>query len=432
MTATTSIPLAALPAPIDPTRRDQWGRYLVLPPDDDKPVGYTRATTVAGALDDGYGLQKWLATMAICGTLARPGLRAQWEALLALHDGDPWYASDEAKTACKRLVDECAAVGGANDRSEIGTARHEITAAADAGRPLTNLSPETQADLDAYYETLAAAGVELDADAIELMVVLDNYRVAGTLDRIASAPRFRRRLITDLKTGADLAYSWHAIAVQLAIYAHGDAVYRQGPAEDGSQDERLPMPDVDLDNALVIWLPANTGRCELFLVDIAAGWEAFTHSLWAREWRKRDVAMPLEGGGFKPATTDLSAALTESLTQLKVEVEETIVADLPDFTVALRAWLQSRIDTIGAAGAEPRRALINEWPEGVASLQSSTEHTPEQLTLIEGVLDVVERRHRIVFPEPRPTADPLGLVLHIFPNSTDVTPDAGTDPQETA
>jgi hypothetical protein len=71
MTATTSIPLAALPAPIDPTRRDQWGRYLVLPPDGDKPVGYTRATTVAGALDDGYGLQKWLATMSICVRLRR-------------------------------------------------------------------------------------------------------------------------------------------------------------------------------------------------------------------------------------------------------------------------------------------------------------------------------------------------------------------------
>lgn len=38
--------------PTDAVRRDRWGRYLVVPPDGGKPVGYTRATTVAKALDE--------------------------------------------------------------------------------------------------------------------------------------------------------------------------------------------------------------------------------------------------------------------------------------------------------------------------------------------------------------------------------------------
>ena len=421
MTATTSIPLGALPA-LDRTRRDQWGRYLVRPPFDDaeKPVGYTRATTVATALDDGYGLQKWLATMAICGAMMRPGLRAQWEALMATHAGDPWYASDEAKRDCKRLVDECAAVGGANDRSEIGTALHEITAMFDAGRTPTHLSPETERDLTVYADTLAAANIVLDPDLIETTVVLDEPRVAGTFDRGARVPGFAKPLIADLKTGGDLSFSWHSIAVQVAIYAHGDAIYRQGPAEDGSGDVREPMPDVDRDNGLIIWLPAGTGECELFLVDLTAGWEAFQRSMWVREWRKRDVFMVLGEGHWRPATNDLTPALEASLEALGVEPPTDDPEPKPvDHTTQLRDWLQSRIDTIGAKSPEARADLARSWPEKMPALRTNTDHTPEDLATIDHVLSQVEKRHRITFPEPRPGGEDVALVIRMFPTDTD-------------
>ena len=45
-------------------------------------------------------------------------------------------------------------------------------------------------------------------------------------------------VVGDLKTGETLEWSWQPMCVQLAIYAHGDNVYRQGPAVDGSEDER--------------------------------------------------------------------------------------------------------------------------------------------------------------------------------------------------
>src|SRR5215831_13435168 len=97
---TQTIPVDMLDRGVDRVRRDQWGRYLIVPPEGGPPTGYTRVTTVAKALDQGGGLAPWKATMAITGMLARPGLRARWEALLAEHGGDAWYGSDAAKKAC--------------------------------------------------------------------------------------------------------------------------------------------------------------------------------------------------------------------------------------------------------------------------------------------------------------------------------------------
>ncbi len=442
MTATT-IPLAALPTPADDDkwRRDQWGRYLVLPPGGEKPVGYTRATTVAETLDHGYGLPPWFATMAVCGTMMRPGLRAQWEALIAQY-GDPWYADPAGKKACKKLVEECAAMGGANDRREIGTALHKVTELVDRGKTPEYLSEETRADVEAYQAALAEAGITFDPDYIETTVVLDEHRVAGTVDRLKMwVPSFELPLVGDLKTGADLGYSWQSIATQIAIYSRGEACYRQGAAEDGSQDERLPMPEVDQENGLIIWLPAGTGTCELFLVDLTAGWESFSHSMWTREWRNRCVAMPLDSGDRwhrPPGDDDLLNDLTESLAALQAEPEIDVdhqpgpIARTParviaeaeqrlSFTMQLRAWLQHRIREIGAH-PQARNDLALSWPADTPALLTSEDHSPEDLAAIELVLNAVERRHKLPFPQPGPEPEsPEALVLHMFPGATTIT-----------
>jgi hypothetical protein len=427
---TTSIPLDALPPPADPTRRDRYGRYLILPPGGDKPVGYTRATTAASWLDDGWGIPPWMATMAITGTLLRPGLYAQWEALLARHDGSPWYGGDEAKAECKRLVAEAAAVGGANDRAEQGTALHELTAMVDEGRTLNYISAATEADLRAYTDTLTAAGVTFLPGMIERTVVLDDKRIAGTFDRIARVPGFDKPLIADLKTGADLTYSWHAIAVQLSEYAHGDALYRQGPAADGTEDVREPMPDVELDNGLIIWLPAGSSTCELFLVDIAAGWDALEHAIWVNGWRKRQVSMAHEPGGtdrWRPATGDneMVTVLEASLAVIEAQKSATTAVMTPEadqmdaYHDEMRVWLQGRIDTIGARSPEARADLASSWPEKMPALRTSTEHTPEDLATIDHVLSHVEKRHRVRFPEPRPGGEDVASVIRMFPTDTD-------------
>lgn len=428
---TSSIPLSDLPEPDDEIRRDRWGRYLVVPLGGGTPKGYTRVTTVAKALDNGGGLAAWKSAMTVCGVIKRRGLRSQWEALINQHDGDPWYSGVHGKAACKSLVEECAAAGGSNERRDTGTSLHALTALIDVGRPPTHLTTETERDLVGYVQTMRHAGITVVEHMVEVTVVLDDYEVAGTFDRAVLVPGFDLPLIADLKCGADLSYSWQSIAVQLAAYSRANAIYRQGPADDGSQDERLPMPAVDQDNGLIIWLDAGTGNCELFLIDLAAGWQAFERSMWVREWRKTKVSMPYDGQS-RWSSDDLVATLEASVAQVGGGPSEDagspsaaatttdFAEDSTEYTDEIRAWLQARIDAIGAHD-QARIDLGHSWPAGLPGLLASNDHTPEQLQAIEDVLRIVERRHRIVFPEPKPGVDLLAEVLNIFPNAVDVT-----------
>lgn len=290
-------------------RRDRWGRYQVVAPGHDGVVGYTRATTVAKTLDDGGALIPWKATATMVGALRRPGLMARWQALHATNP-DPWYADMDSKAQCKVLVEDCAQAGGTSDRSDMGTALHaviELINRDPSAKPI--LQPEMLADVEAYRAAIDAAGITFDRDLIEAVVVLDEYRVAGTADMLAARiPGRAKPVCTDLKTGAELKYSWQSIAVQLAQYVHGDAVYRQGPAPDGSADERLPMPELDQEVGLVIHLPAGQAECAFYFVDLVAGWEAFLHSAWARDWRSRKDLATLWLPGVANRFTEVSGA----------------------------------------------------------------------------------------------------------------------------
>lgn len=276
------------------TRRDRWGRYLVVPPEGGKPEGYTRVTTIAKSADDGGGLIPWKATLAVVGSLRRPGILASWQALMAEHP-DPWYSP--AKDRCKQLVEQAAEAGGATDRADIGTALHALVeqSVKSGWSEMPLLQPGMQADIEAYRRTLEAAGIRVLPEFVERIVVLDRHRAAGTSDNLAIEVPGYGLLVGDLKTGTDLRYSWQAIAVQLAAYANADAMYTQGDAADGSGDHREPMPAVSKEVGLVIHLPAGEARCQLHLIDLVAGWEAFLMSMDIREWRSRkNLARPLQ------------------------------------------------------------------------------------------------------------------------------------------
>lgn len=425
-----SIPLSALPQASE-WRRDQYQRYLIVPPRGTTgPIGYTRVTTVAGTLDDGGGLAPWKATMTACGIIMRRGLRAQWEALMAENYGDPWYRSDEAKAECKRLVEECSAVGGANDRRDMGTSLHTITALADLGRMPVHLTEETEADIAAYVRGMTGAQIEIvrlpdDMIAIELTVTLDDWNVAGTFDRLVRVPGFELPLIADLKTGRDLSYSWQSIAVQLAAYSRADDIYRQGPAEDGSLDIRMPMPAVDQDWGLVLWLNAGTAELELHYVDLNAGWEAFEKSMWTRRWRNARVTKTVEEMAAFLQPEDLTALLEQSIAEAEAKhapptsIERVVGNGDVDttFTARLREWLAARI-TVVARSPKARAALQALWAPDMPFLHNSDAHTPEQLAVIEGWLDAVDVTHLLEPFPPRPTTTPVGRVFHMFPHST--------------
>jgi len=338
-------------------RRDRWGRYLVVPPGGGKPQGYTRATTVAKTLDDGGGLIPWKASMAITGILRRPGLMAKAEALVSKHpEKGPWYGGDESKKAMKKLVEEAAEAGGSSDRADIGTALHAIIEQLGRGEPVTISQDSTRADVDAYRRLIADGQVEFLREYIEATFVLDQWQVAGTAD--GGAVRIpwlsNKLLIADLKTGTNLDYSGQAIGVQLATYAHGDAHYLQGDAPDGSQDERRAMPDLDQELAVVIHLPAGEARAQLYKVDIAAGWEAFERSMWARDWRKRkDILVPVD------------------IEPIEAPKDEPRLGEVTPIDVGRLLLLE----LIKAMPAERQTALRAAWPKRMPPLKSSEHWT---------------------------------------------------------
>ncbi|HOW96120.1 MAG TPA: PD-(D/E)XK nuclease family protein, partial [Mycolicibacterium fallax] len=273
-----------------------------------------------------------------------------------------------------------AASSGAN----IGTALHAFTEAVDAGRPVTIPAP-WDADVAAYTAALQAADVAVDPAYIETVLALHSIEVAGTMDRLVTMPD-GRRLIADLKTGKDLSYGWGEIAIQLALYAHAEQIF------DVATGQYRAMPEVDRSEALVMHLPAGQARCDLYLVDIAAGWEAVEIAMRVRSWRKRrDLATLLPAAALAPAA---AAVVDEPTTGEEPATEE--------LRQARRAWLQGRIDDMPV---DAKRCLARNWPTGMATLKASGDHTDDDLAAISEVISAVEREFRLTFPEPEPRAE---------------------------
>jgi hypothetical protein len=91
--------------------------------------------------------------------------------------------------------------------------------------------------------------------------------------------------------------------VQLALYANADAVWN------ARTDRYEPMPAVAKDVAVVMHLPVGRATCELYAVDIAAGWEAAQLCQSVRQWRTRKtLAAPLSASATPVAATPVAAA----------------------------------------------------------------------------------------------------------------------------
>ena len=327
--------------------RDRYGRYLIPDLITGKPVGYTRVTTLTGALDDRHNLELWKLRTATAGFVARPDLFALAHAQL----GD--------KKQLDRTIDTALDAGKGNEGSNLGTALHALTEALDLGQEVPTPAPYDQ-DIAAYLKAMKRSKLTVLREHVEQILVIDGQpeRIAGTCDRILRAPS-KGLLIADLKTGQNLDYGWTGIAMQLACYAHATATF------DPVTGERGPVPEgIDQGHALVMHLPAGQATCTLHYVDIAAGWAAVQLAFRVREWRKtRGLATPYT---------------------------VTVPADS-----GLRRTLEQRIRVIAQYGAIDR--LAARWPAGIPTFKQSDAHTAEQLAEIATVIGHVEADAEIPF-----------------------------------
>ena len=402
-----------LDAPGDNARRDRWGRYLVVPPGGGKPTGYTRATTVAKALDDTSNLMAWSNRMTALGLAQRPDLLA----LVQAADPDD---RDELNKVCERAKE----AGGATARRDLGTALHTMVEKAHAD-PEWKVPDTYAADVAAVQAAIEAAGYEVVDGMSEVMVVLDRHTIAGTSDLTLRRRADGRLRISDIKTGASVNYGALAWAIQLSVYAQADARYVQGSAHDGSQDQRLPMPEVDRDTALILHVQPGSGVCDVHELDIAAGADALEVAMAVRTWRKRKgllVPFTIEGGGTAGTATQ-DAATTPSTS---VEPTPPRAPDQPAAVVpcpaaagdpspltdsldavlhqARVAWVLNRIEAVKERGEDATRRLGTAMPDGPTpkAVREGTPWTAVQLEAWNAHVTAVEAEFELPFSDEDP------------------------------
>jgi hypothetical protein len=273
--------------------RDRWGRYMI------QGRTYTRATTTAGALDDLYPLMKWKARKVIEGVATNPVLLRDVPRIAAIVDqAADWREAKEAKAALDDLCEAAAREAGGEDGSNLGTLLHTITEYADAGRfpEIAHLVPEELLDdVTAYLVTMRDAGIECPPEYIERILVNEEVDSAGTTDRILVMPTPCRKCgaflrIGDLKTQKSVDFGWLKIAIQLSEYAYANGIV------DPETNLVGPMPD-DLCRCfgVVMHLPVGSGKCDLYEIDLVAGWEAaqLAHRVRLTRGKSKQMGWPL-------------------------------------------------------------------------------------------------------------------------------------------
>jgi len=243
--------------------RDRWGRYVLPHPETGVEQGWTRATTFAKTMSDTYALHRWQERMVAKGLAMRPDILAR-------------ISTTDDKKTLDALCEEAKNAAGSKIGANLGTAVHNYTEQLDYGVELRSIGiPSTiVGDVTSYGEALRVHGLSPIQEMIERVVVCTKYGVAGRLDRVLTNKFAVGRwtepgklFIGDVKTAANIGYSWLEVAMQLALYANADYQW------DIKTRTFTPMPEIDLHEAIVMHVPVQQARTDLYRIDIKTGWE---------------------------------------------------------------------------------------------------------------------------------------------------------------
>ncbi|MFI9205307.1 hypothetical protein [Streptomyces sp. NPDC053048] len=276
-----------IPAPIQGVPRDGWDRPLVIPKEGGRPRALTRTTTFIDAIEDKSALAAWGRRMTLVGAARQPSI------LDTVRHLDPEKADD--KRRLNTLADRAVDLSGAHSKRERGTHLHTLSEYVDRGDPLpANASQLDLRDMSAYV----GATVHFEVQAVEQFVVVPELGTGGTFDRLLSysgpgpdGEHVEGRFIGDLKTGS-VEYGALKMASQLAVYSRGELYDHTRSPVDATDKKALaawkkasvpadeaakaytPLPQVSQQWGVIIHLPAGTGECTLYWVDLEIGWRA--------------------------------------------------------------------------------------------------------------------------------------------------------------
>lgn len=268
-------------------QRDRWQRPLITPPGETEAVPYIRVSKLAGVTDDTFNLMLWHQRTTALGMVHDPNLYAEVEAIIKGFE-DP-LNDPVAKKQMKRICASAHIAGGGEWASKRGSHLHILTEYTDRGEDLPDFTtaddgePMETTDRDretmvTYREALAAAGIK--PIWIELPVVNDRWRAAGTLDRVFLMPDGSTR-VADYKTGAHDHKYPSKVCCQVRIYSTAE----QYDHENGG---RLPVhPDLDPDLGLLIHQPdRGDGTCSIYDLNLKAADPIIDAALETLEARK--------------------------------------------------------------------------------------------------------------------------------------------------
>jgi hypothetical protein len=310
--------------------RDQWKRYILPDPRTGEKVdGWTRATTFAATVAESYAIQIWKQRQVVWGLSRRPDLITMASTI----------SGPEDKSALGEIVDEAHIAGGTDAKKNRGNAIHRACQAAERGA-YAEVPEELRPHVAGYFAELSKWNLTMLPELVERTIIVDRYHVAGTFDNVYLCPDGKYR-IGDKKTG-NLDYADTEFAIQLALYAHADAMF------DYSTGRYVALPKIETDYAIIMHIDPDTGRCEAQRVDIERGW------LWARtcaevmDIRKtKHVITPYVPDTVRPSTTfDARAAFPVAGTPVALTQVRDTPAELrynPEDAVAAQQYIDTQL-----------------------------------------------------------------------------------------
>ncbi len=254
----------------DPSRYGQVvnGRYL-LPGPDGKPLSLQRVTNFLKVISDTYNLDLWQKRMVVKGIGLRPDLYVE-AAATPLED----------RETLNRIADDAKEFAGGSTAANTGKALHNFIVAVNSGIEV-EVPPPWNKDIEAYVECLKRHNITPLAEYSERIVICKDLMVAGRFDNLCRLID-NRLVVTDNKTGQSMDFGHLDMAIQLAIYANGDAIWN----DQKKCYEAMPE-GIDKKEGLIIHVPAEKGVACVKSVDIEEGYRAAKVCAAIHGWRRK-------------------------------------------------------------------------------------------------------------------------------------------------
>lgn len=424
----------------------RWnGSPAVMLPDRSKRVRYSRPSGAGKLLDDTTALDKWKIRTALLGAANDKSIIPQ----VVAANGDKKVLNAIADTALEK--------GNVKVGADWGTALHTMTEQLDRGeRSLDEFPEEQRQRMVEYHECLGRYGLKPILEYIEVGIVQDVLRFAGTADRIMEAtleietphgpPIMPGDLVgCDVKTNSsDLKFALLGYEIQSALYFGRDSQLYDTEAE-----IRSPMPDgLRRDWGFIIHLPSDGEGCDLVWLDLERGQRGAELSRMVKDWRAEKIEVRSPSPDLQVGNASDGATLPDDMpTELDVECPKCSaeigahcvtpsgtkakthaarherwnqIANVPapkpeptpppvDETIA---WIKDRIAVLkGIDGAVDTLLMI--WPKDLPGLKAGG-HTPEQIEQLDKLVASIEAQYGTQFI-PGPQAEPVPRENSILP-----------------